>query len=187
MENDALPEMIKGFYPYAKKQLGFNKPAKIFLVSDKENAALPLGKTAYYDPEKMAVFAYVTGRHIKDILRSVSHELVHHSQNCSGKMKNNEETPEGYAQKDPHLRELEREAYERGNLIFRDFEDQLKDKKGIKVMSENKDKELNPLKREKANDHYAQRAERLYKQLMDRFNLSTEPKDTKKEITKEKE
>ena len=31
-----------------------------------------------------------------------------------------------YAQKDPHLREMEREAYEKGNLIFRDFEDLIK-------------------------------------------------------------
>ena len=33
---------------------------------------------------------------------------------------------EGYAQKDPHLRKMEREAYTKGNLIFRDYEDLIK-------------------------------------------------------------
>jgi len=36
----------------------------------------------------------------------------------------------GYAQEDEHMREMEREAYEVGNLIFRDWEDNLKDKGG---------------------------------------------------------
>ena len=35
-------------------------------------------------------------------------------------------TEEGYAQKDDHLREMEREAYEQGNLIIRDWEDSIK-------------------------------------------------------------
>ena len=35
-------------------------------------------------------------------------------------------TVEGYAQEDGHLREMEREAYETGNLIFRDWEDNYK-------------------------------------------------------------
>jgi hypothetical protein len=33
---------------------------------------------------------------------------------------------EGYAQNDEHLREMERQAYEEGNLCFRDWEDSVK-------------------------------------------------------------
>ena len=33
---------------------------------------------------------------------------------------------EGYAQTDEHLREMEREAYEVGNMCFRDWEDSIK-------------------------------------------------------------
>ena len=33
---------------------------------------------------------------------------------------------EGYAQNDEHLREMERQAYEQGNLVFRDWEDSIK-------------------------------------------------------------
>ena len=95
---------------------------------DPENAKNILGKTAFYDPDKFEVTAFITGRHIKDIMRSVSHELVHHTQNCKGLLNNDEHAEEGYAQKDKHLREMEKEAYLKGNMIFRDFEDSIKTK-----------------------------------------------------------
>ena len=77
----------------------------------------------------MEVTVFTTGRHIKDIMRSVSHELTHHDQNCRGLLKNDEDAQEGYAQKDPHLRKMEEDAFKRGNMIFRDFEDELKSKR----------------------------------------------------------
>jgi hypothetical protein len=85
-----------------------------------------LGKTAYYDPANLEVVLYVDGRHPKDVMRSLSHELVHHAQNCRGDFTSTDATYEGYAQKDPHLRKMEREAYTKGNLIFRDYEDLIK-------------------------------------------------------------
>lgn len=122
-------------YPHAQKELGFEKPCSCVLTSDPENAQDPLGYTAYYNPEKAEIVVFSDGRHIKDMLRSFSHELVHHAQHCRGDL-GNHDTPEGYAQKDPHMREMEREAYEKGNLIFRDWEDgykkHLKEKLGEK-------------------------------------------------------
>ena len=121
-----LEQMVDNFFPYSQKQLGFDKGATIVFQSDQDNAGRMLGKTAYYDPEKLQIVLYTDGRHPKDILRSLSHELVHHAQNCRGDFTRDNPTYEGYAQKDPHLREMEREAYEKGNLIFRDFEDLIK-------------------------------------------------------------
>jgi len=121
-----LEQMVDNFFPYSQKQLGFDKGATIVFQSDQDNAGRMLGKTAYYDPENFQVVLYTDGRHPKDILRSLSHELVHHAQNCRGDFTKDNPTYEGYAQKDPHLREMEREAYEKGNLIFRDFEDLIK-------------------------------------------------------------
>lgn len=121
-----LEQMVDNFFPYSQKQLGFDKGATIVFQSDQDNAGRMLGKTAYYDPENFQVVLYTDGRHPKDILRSLSHELVHHAQNCRGDFTRDNPTYEGYAQKDPHLREMEREAYEKGNLIFRDFEDLIK-------------------------------------------------------------
>ena len=121
-----LEQMVDNFFPYSQKKLGFDKGATIVFQSDQDNAGRMLGKTAYYDPENYQIVLYTDGRHPKDILRSLSHELVHHAQNCRGDFTRDNPTYEGYAQKDPHLREMEREAYEKGNLIFRDFEDLIK-------------------------------------------------------------
>ena len=126
MSNQTLNRMLDDFYPYAKEYLGFDKDAKISFASDKNNASKPLGKTAYYDPSNYSVTVYTDNRHPKDIMRSVSHELVHHAQNLRGDLNMSEDTGEGYAQNDEHLREMEREAYEKGNLCFRDWEDGIK-------------------------------------------------------------
>ncbi len=121
-----LEQFVSEFYPYSQKQLGFNQPATIRFESDEDNAGVMLGKTAYYDPATMEVALYVDGRHPKDVMRSLSHELVHHAQNCRGDFTGQDSTEAGYAQSDPHLRKMEREAYTKGNLIFRDFEDLIK-------------------------------------------------------------
>ena len=81
---DILQPLVKEFMPFAQERMGFKKPPRIFLRNDPENAQNPLGKTAYYDPQEMSVTLYINGRHPKDIMRSLSHELVHHTQNCNG-------------------------------------------------------------------------------------------------------
>ena len=121
-----LEQLVGQFFPYSQKQLGFDQPVTITFQSDDENASKMLGKTAYYDPSALEVVLYTDNRHPKDVMRSLSHELVHHAQNCRGDFQSDEETHEGYAQRNPHLRKMEREAYTKGNLIFRDFEDLIK-------------------------------------------------------------
>ena len=92
-----LKSSLREFYPYAKKRLGFNRPVRLFLRQDTLNAAEVYGKTAYYDPQEEKVVLYVTNRHPKDILRSFAHELVHHKQNCEGRL-SGLTTGQGYAQ-----------------------------------------------------------------------------------------
>tara|TARA_R110000824_G_scaffold232791_3_gene420978 strand:+ start:19687 stop:20664 length:978 start_codon:yes stop_codon:yes gene_type:complete len=138
-------DLSSKFIPFAQKKLGFDKPVGINLLSDPKNVKDPLGKTAYYDPNKMEITIFIDKRHVKDILRSLSHEMVHHTQNCRGEFDNMQHTGPGYAQKDPHLRKMEAEAYLKGNgLIFREWEDNLKQE--AKKMAENntklKEKEL---------------------------------------------
>lgn len=116
---------LEEFYPFCKEVLGFEKDATIVFESDFKNAKDPLGKTAHYDPSTLSVSVYVDKRHPKDIMRSVAHELVHHHQNVRGDLQNTN-MEEGYAQNDDHLREMEREAYEKGNMLFRDWEDHRK-------------------------------------------------------------
>ena len=137
-----ISPMVKQFLPFAQKRMGFKNPPKLFLRSDDNNAEKPLGKTAYYDPDNRSITVYVTGRHPKDVMRSISHELVHHTQNCRGEFDKVGPMGDGYAQNDEHLREMEREAYEVGNMCFRDWEDSVKNttyfehlQKGEKKMS----------------------------------------------------
>tara|TARA_R110002020_G_scaffold240411_5_gene453353 strand:+ start:3611 stop:4621 length:1011 start_codon:yes stop_codon:yes gene_type:complete len=123
MDFTQFKPLLKSFMSYASKEMGFQKPPSLFFVSDERNASLPLGKTAHYDPASMEVVIYTDMRHPKDILRSLSHELVHHKQNCDGQFNNLAPTTDGYAQNDKHLRSMEKEAYLLGNMCLRDWED----------------------------------------------------------------
>lgn len=121
-------ELIDNFTDYSSKNLDFNKPVEVEFLDDEDNAKNPLGTTAHYNPDNLKITIYVTGRHLKDILRSMSHELIHHVQNCRGDL-GGRDTELGYAQDDEHMRGMEREAYTMGNIMnFRDFEDNYKKK-----------------------------------------------------------
>ena len=81
------------------------------------------GRTAYYDPSINEIVLYTQGRHPKDIMISFVHEMIHHIQNIEGRLVdvNTSNTNE-----DEHLLELEKEAYLRGNITFRNWEDKIK-------------------------------------------------------------
>ena len=123
---DVLKPLIKQFMPFAQQKMGFSRPPKLFLRDDPQNAANPLGKTGFYDPEAESITLYTTGRHPKDIMRSLAHELMHHTQNCNGEFeKTTTMGEEGYAQNDPHMRTMEIQAYQ-ASIVFRDWEDSCK-------------------------------------------------------------
>ena len=112
--------------PFAQEKMGFSRPPKLFLRQDAENAANPMGKTGFYDPQAESVTLYTTGRHPKDIMRSLAHELMHHTQKCNGDFENVQNMgEEGYAQSDPHMRTMEIQAYQ-ASIVFRDWEDSTK-------------------------------------------------------------
>ncbi len=123
--------LVKSLLPYAQKKLGFNKPPVINFLDDNENSSNPLGKTGFYRPDDKSISVFITGRHPKDILRSVAHELVHYQQDCDGRLTQHmrkELHDKQYAQNNPDLRQFEEEAYLEGNMIFRDWEDNYKNK-----------------------------------------------------------
>ena len=119
---EVLKKLIKQFMPFAEKQMGFSRPPKLFLRQDSKNASNPLGKTGFYYPANESITLYVTNRHPKDIMRSLAHELMHHTQKCNGEFDNVGEMGEGYAQADGHLRNMEIQAYQ-ASIVFRDWED----------------------------------------------------------------
>ena len=108
---------------YLMKELDIEKVPNIELKEDDENAKNVLGKTAYYNPSTYTITLYITDRHPKDILRSFSHEMIHHKQNLDGRLENITTTN---TNEDDELTEIEREAYELGNILFRNWEDKIK-------------------------------------------------------------
>ena len=121
-----MKPFLQSFLPFAQKEMGFNRPVDISFISDPKNSEKVLGKTAFYDPNTFSVSVYTDQRHPKDIMRSLSHELVHHAQNCRGEFDKKPEIGEGYFQVDIHMRNMEREAYEVGNMCFRMWEETYK-------------------------------------------------------------
>ena len=96
---------------------------EVVIKIDEANASNFFGRTAYYDPSSKKIVLYTLGRHDKDIVRSYSHEMVHHMQNLKGNL-HNIQTQDTNADSD--LLELEKEAYLIGNITFRNWEDNLK-------------------------------------------------------------
>ena len=96
---------------------------EVKIRKDEVNASNFFGRTAYYDPNSREIVLYVSGRHEKDIVRSYSHEMIHHMQNLLGTL-HNIQTQDTNA--DSALLELEKEAYLLGNITFRNWEDNLK-------------------------------------------------------------
>ena len=103
-------------------------PKVKIINNDIENADNILGKTAYYDPSSCSITLYTLNRHPKDVLRSYSHEMIHRIQDNEERLNNVNTTN---TNEDSNLQELEKEAYLNGNMIFRNWEDSLKNPKPV--------------------------------------------------------
>lgn len=128
---EQLVEQIKKLLKYMVESLKIKSPpSKLILKNCKENAEQEWGYTGNYNPNDKSITLFITDRHHVDILRTFAHEVIHHWQNENGNLivggkkdvGPDTENPQ-YAQKDPHLRKMEKQAYLLGNMIFRDFED----------------------------------------------------------------
>ena len=114
---------FRELYQDAKEKYDIKQAPKLILRQDEKNADMLFGRTAFYQPDTQTIVVYITDRHPKDILRSYTHELIHHVQNERGDLKLGDASNPKYAQDDDHLRKMEMEAYLKGNLLFRDWED----------------------------------------------------------------
>ena len=119
-------EAFGALYQDAKEKYDIQQAPKVILRNDEKNADMLFGRTAFYQPETQTIVVYTTNRHPKDILRSYCHEMIHHVQNERGDLKMGDASSPKYAQEDEHMRKMEMEAYLKGNLLLRDFEDNFK-------------------------------------------------------------
>jgi putative lipoic acid-binding regulatory protein len=105
---------------------------------DEEEASDFFGKTAYYRPDSMEVVLYTLGRHPKDVCRSFAHEMIHHIQNLEGRIGGGR-IQTSNVNEDEYLKEIEKEAYLKGNILFREWSDNYKIREeNKKVMAEGK-------------------------------------------------
>jgi hypothetical protein len=130
-----LKEAIKSLTEYMINQGMDIKPLpKLKLINnDSKNASNILGKTAHYDPNDCSITLYTMNRLPKDVLRSYAHEMIHRMQDNEGRLQNihTTNTNEG-----GELEELEKEAYLKGNMCLRNWEDKIKNNTSIKENEE---------------------------------------------------
>lgn len=123
---EQFKQQLKKLLEYMVLRLGLKEsPSKVTLKHSKENADKPWSYTGHYNPEDKSICLFISDRHHIDILRTFAHEVIHHWQNENGNLMISGEssTDPKYAQTNPHLRKMEKQAYLLGNIIFRDFED----------------------------------------------------------------
>ena len=166
MDMQELSPLIDDLFSSIQDTMNISSLPAVTLHDDPQNSKDILGKTAYYDPQNKVITVYVTNRHPKDIMRSLAHEMIHHSQNEKGQFDNIGNVGEGYAQSDDHLRNMEKEAYLKGNMCFRDWEDGYKNKLMESIHRQNSFKRRNntmKIHKWKNNE--------LNRLLMEKFNL----------------
>lgn len=139
-----LETHIHEMYDFFASKYGFKKPPTMVFDSDPSNQSNVLGKTAYYDPQSLEIHIFVDGRHPKDMLRSIAHELIHHRQNLEDRLDTGGYNGPGYYLENDELKDIEHEAMLEGNATMREYED-------TKKYKENKDMSLNEWKNNELN------------------------------------
>jgi hypothetical protein len=127
-EQNIIP-YIMDLSEYMSGKVELKPYPNLIFSSDARYEKDPFGKTAFYDPERKLIVLYTAGRHIKDVLRSFAHEMIHHNQNITGMFSKEHHhglSDPRYAEHDEHLAKMEADAYLRGNMLFRTWDDQYK-------------------------------------------------------------
>lgn len=99
---------------------------KIELLDNENDVSNILIATGGYQPDTNVLVLYINNRHMKDILRSYCHEIVHHNQTLDNgdyirRIYRNDNVVDN-----PELEEIESEAYLKGNIFFRKFTEHIK-------------------------------------------------------------
>ena len=120
---DYTPFMASLIEYMVNQGLNITPLPNIILRKDEKEANDFFCKTAHYSPDENEIVLYTLGRHPKDVMRSFSHEMIHHMQNLDGKLGNISTTNTNQSN---YLQEIEKEAYLKGNMMFRTWEDNIK-------------------------------------------------------------
>ena len=106
-----------------------NMPSVTFSNKKQEVDSPIFKETGNYSPMLNSITIFTKGRDLKDCLRSLSHELIHADQHINKEMDTGKATG-GILNKGRDAEKIEADAYERGNLLFRKWEETLKKSTG---------------------------------------------------------
>ena len=136
----SYPPLVKSLTEYMlDKGMNIRPLPKVkFVDNDAENAQNFFGKTAYYNPNEKVIVLYTMNRHPKDVMRSYAHEMIHHMQNCDGRLNH---TPTTNINEDDYLYKLEEEANLKGTMTFREWTDSITESESLNENILNKIKE----------------------------------------------
>jgi hypothetical protein len=114
---------------FGKEKLGCEAPFTILLSSKRDK----FKTTGYYDPEQHIIAAYTKDRAICDICRSMLHELVHHYDNVTGKVKGGEPDIGKFDHDNIDPNDIENRANAIAGSMIKEFSYKLKDEEGIDI------------------------------------------------------
>lgn len=119
---DMLNYWIEQLFKYFK-EIGFEtEPIPRIVLDETPNPEDELFiKTGYYDPGENKLVLFIDNRHIKDILRTFCHEMVHRNQNIVNPEQFEMTEGDMPLAQAPRLKKIESEAFLKGNLLFRQF------------------------------------------------------------------
>lgn len=120
--------LLKSIFNFFVKEKICQKPYPKVRINQQKQSEEIFITTAYFDNNTQEIVLFVKDRHIKDILRSFSHELVHLGQRQNGTL--NDDDGKTTSLSDKRLEMLESEAYEKGNIGFRKWTEYYQKKQG---------------------------------------------------------
>ncbi len=98
---------------------------KIVVKFEKNEPTDPLINTGCYDCDGRKITLCCANRHLKDILRTFCHELIHHNQNLLNPETFKRMNKMGKLCDNAELSDMEGDAYARGNVMFRKWTESL--------------------------------------------------------------
>lgn len=120
MFSDKLHSSIDSIFDFFRNNdVKIDPLPKICITFEKNETTDPFIPTGCYDGEDKKITLCCSNRHIKDILRTFCHELMHHNQNLLNPENFKRLNKIGKLCDNADLSDMESDAYARGNVMFR--------------------------------------------------------------------
>lgn len=124
INNEKYQQEIDKYYQFAKRELGIeNDPTYILNFEPQQEENQLKHKTALYDADSNTIWLMCHGRHIKDILRSFGHELIHAMQKLNGELTDDvmDVINNDYNIENPTIQAIEGPAFQNGSFLLRKY------------------------------------------------------------------